>query len=131
MLKTFFLLTTEPPTTNEDPRCNADFGFVADVSKSVENHWEDEKTFIKKLIEPIIISPEGGRASVTTFSNLAELKIKFSDHDNSSDFEASLDSLPYVGSTTKIDGGLEVAFNEMFKESNGMRPDKIQNLFFQ
>merc|ERR1712018_143714 len=36
----------QPATTNEDPRCNADFGFVADVSKSVENHWEDEKTFI-------------------------------------------------------------------------------------
>ena len=48
---------------------------------------------------------------------------------NSSAFEASLDALSYVGSTTKIDGGLEVAFEEMFQESNGMRPDKIQNLF--
>jgi hypothetical protein len=106
---------------NDDPECNADFGFVADVSKSVENHWDDEKRFMKKLIQSIVISERGGRAAVTTFSNSAELQIKFDDHTSYPTFETALEQLPYVGSTTRIDLGLDVALEEMFQESNGMR----------
>ena len=116
------------PPKNSNPECNADFGFVADVSASVENHWDDEKSFIKKLVETIVISEEGGRAAVTSFSNEAALQIKFDDHTTYSTFEAALDQIPYVGSTTKIDMGLEVALDEMFQVFNGMRPDVHQTM---
>ena len=66
---------------------------------------------------------------MTTFSNRAELMIKFSDHETFSSFTAALDALPYLGSTTKIDLGLNVALEEMFQESNGMRSDALRNLF--
>ena len=114
---------------NDDPKCNADFGFVADVSASVENHWDDEKNFMAQLVKSIVLSPQGGRVSVATFSNQAELMIKFSDHQTSSSFEAALDALPYLGSTTKINLGLMVALEEMFQVSNGMRLDALRNLF--
>lgn len=99
-----------------------------DVSSSVKNHWEDEKSFVKKLLDHIIISPHGGHVSVTTFANRAKLMIKFSDHEDASSFETALDALPYWGSTTKIDLGIEVALQEMFKESNGMRSDVTKTM---
>merc|ERR1712018_25941 len=117
-----------PPGLNSNPECNADFGFVADVSASVENHWDDEKSFIKKLVQSVVISEQGGRAAVTSFSNMAELQIKFDDHIHYSTFETALDQIPYVGSTTKIDLGLEVALDEMFQVFNGMRPDVHQTM---
>jgi len=115
-------------TVNDDPKCNADFGFVLDYSSSVENHWEDEKSFVKRLIHPLVISSQGGQAAVTTFADDAKLRIKFSDHENSSSFENALDAIPYRGSTTKIDLGLKVALEEMFQEYNGMRSGTIKTL---
>ena len=126
MLILFFI--DEDTRVNDDPKCNADFGFVSDVSASVQNHWVDEKSFMKRLLQPIVISPLGGRVAVTMFSNRAELMIKFSDHATFSSFGASLDALPFWGQTTRIDLGLNVALQEMFQVSNGMRPDKIRNL---
>ena len=55
--------------------------------------------------------------------------IKFSDHTTYFSFETAVDALPYWGSTTKIDLGLKVAIEEMFMESNGLRPDAHQTLF--
>lgn len=127
-LNEYFFYFAAPAEINEDPKCNADFGFVADVSKSVENHWDDEKTFIRKLVRSIAISEQGGRAAVTSFSNLAELQIKFSDHLSYLTFETALEAIPYVGSTTRINLGLEVALEEMFQEYNGMRSGVPQTM---
>ena len=83
---------------------------------------------MKKLVQSIVMSEQGGRAAVTTFSNEAELQIKFSDHTSYSTFETALEAVPYVGSTTKINLGLDVALEQMFKESNGMRADVPQTM---
>ena len=128
ILNRVFLSFTGIPELNDDPTCNADFGFVADVSKSVEDHWEDEKNFMRKLVKSIAISEQGGRAAVTTFSHEAEFQIKFSDHMSYSTFETALEAIPYVGRTTRINLGLEVALDEMFQESNGMRSDVPQTM---
>lgn len=98
-----------------------DFGIVADVSRSVYGHWQDEKLFMKKLIQRIGVSAQEGRVAVTTYSNKAELKIKFSDHTTNQAFEEALDGISYVGSSVRIDLGLNAALNQMFQESNGMR----------
>jgi hypothetical protein len=59
---------------------------------------------------------------------MAELMIKFTDHITSSSFEENVDKLPYWGRTTNIDLGLEVAFEEMFQEYNGMRSNASKTL---
>ena len=108
--------------------CNADFGFVLDCSGSVDSHWERQLGFVKQLVKSINISPTGGRSSVTQFSTHAEVAIKFSDHTTLNGFETTLDSLEHWHGTTKIEVGLELALNEMFKQSNGMRPNVPHNL---
>jgi hypothetical protein len=80
------------------------------------------------LVRSIAISEQGGRAAVTSFSNLAELQIKFSDHLSYLTFETALEAIPYVGSTTRINLGLEVALEEMFQEYNGMRSSVPQTM---
>ena len=105
-----------------------------DVSGSVGSHWDDEKTFVKKLAQAIKISPEGGHAAVTIFSSKnnvhpdAELMIKFSDHTALNSFDDAVDALPNWGGGTRINKGLDVARDEMFRESNGMRPTAPKTL---
>jgi len=111
-----------------DPNCYDDFGFVVDVSGSVESHWQRERTFVKRLAQPIWISPEGGHASVELFSRTAGLMIPFDKFANFSGFERALDDLTQWHGTTRIDLGLEVAMDEMFQLSNGMRPGNSHTL---
>ena len=111
-----------------DPKCYADFGFVVDVSGSVTSHWDRERAFIKQLAQAIWISPDGGHAAVVQFSRDAELMINFNNHTSLSGFETALDGLNHWDGTTRIDLGLEVALNEMFQVSNGMRPDVSHTL---
>ena len=104
-----------------DAQCNADFGFVVDVSGSGPSHWDRERSFIKKLVQEIMISPDGGHASVVQFNNDAQLMIKFDDYTSLSGFNTALDGLNHLDGTTRIDRGLEVALDQMFQVPNGMR----------
>lgn len=99
-----------------------------DVSGSVKRHWGRQQSFIKQIVQPINISPIGGRAAVVQFSDRAELMINFSDQTTLAGFETALDGLHQWGATTRIDLGLEVALNEMFQQSNGMRTAVLHNL---
>jgi len=116
------------PTQCTDPRCYADFGFVVDVSGSVESHWDRERSFIKQLAQFIWISPDGGRASVVQFSREAQLMISFANHSSLSGFEIALDGLNHLGGITQIDKGLDVALDQQFQVTNGMRPDVTHTL---
>ena len=66
------------------------------------------------------ISKNGVHASVVLFSDSAELEIQFLD--DIDDFVSAVDALDDIGGTTRIDRGLDVAFNKMFQTTNGMRP---------
>lgn len=107
-----------------------------DSSGSVGAHWSDEKTFVNKIADSIDMSVNGGHAAVTVFSNSAQLKIKFDDFYTYSDppnppinsFEEAVDGLSFIGSGTRIDKALEVAYEEMFQETNGMRLDATKYL---
>ena len=99
-----------------------------DVSGDVESNWDRGRSLLKQLAQTIWISPNGGHAAVVQFSSHAELMINFSNHTSLSGFETALDGLHHWDGTTRIDEGLDVALNEMFQESNGMRPDVSHNL---
>ena len=66
------------------------------------------------------ISKNGVHASVVLFSDNAELEIQFLD--DIDDFVSAVDALDDIGGSTRIDRGLDVAFNKMFQTTNGMRP---------
>ena len=74
------------------------------------------------------MSPERGQAAVVQFSRVAKLMINFNNHSSLSGFEAGLDELQHWGETTRIDSGLEVALDQMFQVTSGMRPDVSHTL---
>ena len=74
------------------------------------------------------VSRNGVHASIVLFSSTAALEVPFLD--NITNFISAVDALDDIGDwigTTRIDKGLDVAFNKMFQTANGMRPYKQCN----
>ena len=67
------------------------------------------------------ISPNGGRASVITFSTDPNLDIKFSDHEKLVTFARDVDRLEQFKGSTQIINALKLGLDEMFQVKNGMR----------
>ena len=123
----FFYFETGAPGKCAD--IDHDVGFVLDNSGSMlEHHWEMEKEFVKKLDRSLRISPTGSHAAVVLFADEAKLAIKFNDYPTVHSFESAIDRITRLDGGTRIDKGLSVAFDEMFQESNGMRPNSIKTL---
>ena len=101
-----------------------------DASGSVGSNWNVEQEFVTDLASEITISPSGGQASVTVFSTDAKLMIKFSDHQTFATFKDAVNALKHTKGGTRIDKALEVANNDMFSATNGMRPDVPKVLVF-
>ncbi len=99
----------------------ADIGFVVDSSGSLRNDYGKEKAFVKTLSDIFEISADRSRAGIVTFSNIAELSAKLSDHVSGSEFKAAVDRLRFMGSTTRIDKALKVAKDQLLLRSNGAR----------
>lgn len=108
----------------------ADIGFVVDSSGSLRRSFGKEKDFVKILADGFgISSGDGSRAGIVTFSYNAVLTAKLSDHKDIKDFRASVDKIPYMGYTTRIDKALKVARDELFVTSNGARAGVPKILF--
>jgi Mg-chelatase subunit ChlD len=107
-----------------------DVGFIVDASGSIGRNWRHELRFVQRLAAQVGISKSGGRAAVTLFSSKAKLMIKFSDHSQLSTFNRAVNRLPFWRKYTSIDKALDVASNEMFQQSNGMRPSVSKTLVF-
>ena len=123
----FFFILTGAPSKCAD--IDHDVGFVLDNSGSMkEEHWEMEKEFVKELDRSLRISPTGSHAAVVLFADEAKLAIKFNDYPTVHSFESAIDRITRLNGGTRIDKGLSLAFNEMFRESNGMRPNSIKTL---
>ena len=112
------------------PDQRIDVGIVMDASGSVWPNWEDEQGFVTDLASEINISPSGGQASVTVFSSDATVNIKFSDYQDYTSFQIAVNDLKHVMGGTRIDRALEVAYNDMFNATNGMRPNVPKLLVF-
>ena len=96
-----------------------------------EYYWNLILDFIVVLAKPIGISDSGTRMAVVVFSTDAELVIKFSDHQNYESFSKSVLAINHPMGYTNTLKGLEVALNEMYSESTGMRADEIpKNLIY-
>ena len=67
------------------------------------------------------LSPNGGRASVITFSTEPHLDIKFSDHEKLVTFAWDVLRLEQYSGGTQIINALKLGLDEMFQTKNGMR----------
>ena len=115
----FFISAKEPVK----PTCDAkvDVAFILDSSGSLRNDYGKEKDFLKTLAGAFGVSQSGSRAGVVTFSYYTEHSIKLSDHDDLASFNAAVDKIPLMGSTTRIDKALRLTQKEMFTLANGAR----------
>lgn len=98
-----------------------DLGFLLDSSGSLEARYEDEKYFLKSLVNTFHMTDNNLQASVITFSSKTELSIKFSDYHDTASFNAAVDAIPLMGMQTRIDKALLLATSEMFTKKNGVR----------
>ena len=99
-----------------------DIGFIVDSSGSVRNEYDKEKEFIQRMTDKLSKAQTNLTAALVLFSLTAGLEIKFSDYKGVRDFNRKVGELPLLGSTTRIDRALNVAYQEMFSVINGMRP---------
>ena len=99
-----------------------EYAFINDL----EYNWDLILNFIIALANNTGISQNGTRMAVVVFSETAKLEIKFSDHQSYESFESSVLAIEYpktiFANSLK---GFDVALNEMFDESTGMRPNPI------
>ena len=99
-----------------------DVGFILDSSGSLRRDYSKEKDFLKALAATFGVSSNGSRAGVVTFSYYTEHSVKLNDHTDLASFNAAVDSIPLMGSTTRIDKALRLTQKELFSIPNGGRP---------
>ena len=106
------------------PSCESivDVGFILDSSGSLAKDYGKEKDFLKTLAATFGVSSNGSRAGVVTFSYYTKHSIKMNDHTDLTSFNAAVDKIPLMGSTTRIDKALRLTQKEMFSIANGGRP---------
>lgn len=92
-----------------------------DSSGSLKDHYGQEKKFLKALASKYSVSKTGVRASVVTFSDDAELSIKFNDHYDTRSFTDAVEGIALMGGHTRIDKALRLTQKEMFAQRNGGR----------
>jgi len=104
-------------------RCihKADIGFVVDSSGSEQAYYDDVREWLKKMSTAFHIDGRGNNAGIVLFSDDAEVKVTFDDHDSVAEFHQAVDNLPFIGGGTRIDKALDVAYFDLFQTHNGMR----------
>ena len=81
------------------------------------------KSLYLKIAESLDIGEYGTNVALTTFEQEPILEIKFSDHTKYSSFAKSVNALRLFENSkgTNTLGGIQLAYEEMFNETNGMR----------
>lgn len=105
-----------------------DLGFILDESGSIVNrNWEIMKDFTETLVRSFEISDRGTRVAALMFSNDPTMLIRFNDftgaNNNADSVSRKIQSFGRsgVGGQTWINKALDMAYNVMFTEANGMR----------
>ena len=114
--------------------CHSDIGFVLDASESLMDErcpgcYSDEKNFVIKATRRLDFSSSGAHSSVTLYNKQAQLWIPFSETKTLAEFHKLVSELPFQGTgTSRVDEGLQVAYDEMFQTFNGMRVSNPKTL---
>ena len=114
--------------------CHSDIGFVLDASESLQNElcpgcYSDEKNFVIKATQRLDFSLSGAHSSVALYNEQAQLWIPFSETKTQAEFHKLVSELPFQGTgPSRVDEGLQVAYDEMFQTSNGMRVSNPKTL---
>ena len=101
----------------------ADVVFLLDSSGSMTSlNYQKEKDFLKSIATKFVGSKYQSRIGLITFSNVAEYSIKLKDATDIASFKIAIDSIPLMGTVTRIDKALQLAQKIIFDRNTGARP---------
>ncbi len=77
---------------------------------------------MKKIIADIFpVSPDGNRIGIIQYSTGAKVEVHFDDYFANRSLIAAIDDIPYSKGQSRIDLGLKLARDDLFKFSKGAR----------
>ena len=98
-------------------------GFILDSSANLKkDDFDAEKLFMMRLAASFGVSVNGSKASVIPYSDVANISIKFNDHQDIQSFWDTSDKIPLMNSKNRIDKALALADKDMFTMANGAKP---------
>nr|XP_058971731.1 uncharacterized protein LOC131798056 isoform X6 [Pocillopora verrucosa] len=102
----------------------ADIGFVIDSSGSIgRSNWGRMKRFLKALVSKLDVSPSSTHISTVAYSNNPEVVYRFNNRQATDDVNNVFDGMRWQRGFTYTDKALLLADNDLYKPSNGMRPN--------
>ena len=108
------------------PDCSeiADIAFLVDASESMtKKDFETQKVVIKRIAATFDVGPTKSHLGLITFSSHAQVRIRFSENLDQVGFQSTVDSLPFAAGGTRFDRAFQVAANDLFSRSGGVRSD--------
>ena len=102
----------------------ADIGFVIDSSGSIgRSNWARMKRFLKSLVSKLDVSPSYTHVSAVAYSNNPEVVYRFNNRQATDDVNNAFDGMRWQRGFTYTDKALLLADDDLYKPSNGMRPN--------
>lgn len=103
---------------------NADYSFLVDASGSIlPEEFVKLKQFIKGVVDYLSIGPALTHVGLIEYSRSAEVRINFTTSYDKEEIKKLVDEVPHTAGITRIDLALEVASNQLFTPTGGMRPN--------
>ena len=84
------------------------------ISKS---NFRKEKDFVKEVASTFKLGPGQSQLAVMSYSDDAQIDIRFGEYSNTNDFNAAVDSVKHQRQRTRIDKALELAAKDLFRSA--------------
>lgn len=95
-----------------------------DSSGSIaRSNFRKEKQFVKEVASTFKMGPDQSQIAVISYSDDAQIDIKFGEYSNVNDFNAAVDGVKHQRQRTRIDKALDLAATSLFTAKGGARPD--------
>lgn len=102
----------------------SDVAFVIDSSGSISRtNFQKEKDFVKEVASTFKMGPDQSQIAVISYSDDAQIDVKFGEYSNVNDFNAAVDSVKHQRRRTRIDLALDLAVSGLFTPEGGARPN--------
>ena len=98
-----------------------DLAFIIDSSASFKKHFTSEKEFVKRVGRHFRLGKYKTRTALLAYSDKIETVSRLSDFHSEGEFVEAVDSVPFIGSTSRLDTALSEANQQMFTVKNGGR----------
>ena len=99
-----------------------DIAFIIDSSGSIgRRNWVQVKRFVKSLVSKLDVSNSATRVAAIAFSTDPEVVMRFNDDQGTDEVNRGFDGMRHQRGYTFTDKALELADNDLFQTSNGMR----------